>query len=207
MTELIKEDICIVLDVEFSSSNIITESILQLGFVAIKKNCSAYDLENNESWIVDKLSVCFDDRDKIKEDGVMNFWATFPQIYDRIKSESVSLEFGMRKVQEWLNELYENYNIVKFISDPAVADFPWFRCLYLKYCDQSLNKFPRLPHKCFDLDTVYELLADTHNMNKKDIINSTDTTRFQHTHYALDDAIKTAYEYLKLKQLFNLTKI
>lgn len=201
-----KEEICIVLDVEFISNNILTKSLTQIGLVAIKKNCSTLELEG-ETWIIDRLSVCFSDQDKIKDESVMNFWSKFPEIYNRIQSEALSEVDGMRNVQVWLNNLYRNYNIVKYISDPACVDFQWFRSFYLEYCDQSLNEFPYLPFKCLCLDAIYDVLADVKCISKKDIIHFTETERYKHTHYALDDALKTAYEYLKLKQIFQLSNI
>jgi hypothetical protein len=36
-------------------------------------------------------------------------------------------------------------------------------------------------------------------ISKQDIRDCYKSERFPHTHYALDDALKTAYEYLRLK--------
>lgn len=191
-----KPTITIVLDTEFESSNMIIGNFLQIGLVAILDDV---DLENldNDHWIVDSLSVCFEDQGKEKEKSALEFWDKFQDIHNKIKSESVPINFGMRRVQNWLNKLSKTYKISNFMADISCIDFAWFRNLYLTYCDQSDNTFI-LPYKAICQYSMEEALILT-GISKQDIRDCYKSERFPHTHYALDDALKTAYEYLRLK--------
>ena len=65
-----KPTITIVLDTEFESSNMITGNFLQIGLVAILDDVDLDHLDNDH-WIVDSLSVCFEDQGKEKEKRVI----------------------------------------------------------------------------------------------------------------------------------------
>ena len=65
-----KPTITIVLDTEFESSNMITGNFLQIGLVAILDDVDLDHLDNDH-WIVDSLSVCFEDQGKEKEKSVI----------------------------------------------------------------------------------------------------------------------------------------
>jgi hypothetical protein len=193
------EDILISLDTEFESSNIIEGNCLQLAFVAFLRQPSTVE---DDSWIVDKLSICFKDQGKKKEPACMKFWETCPTVYDRIQAEAEDLLLQMNKLQNWLNDLSLKYKIYNFVSDHSCVDFAWFRNLFLTHCDMSKNKF-NLPFKCICINGMLhamELMGYT-----KDEINKYCTTeRYQHTHYALDDAIEGAYYYLKLSEFIRM---
>jgi len=191
-----KPTITIVLDTEFESSNMITGNFLQIGLVAILNDANLENLDDDH-WIVDSLSACFEDQGKEKEKGALEFWDKFQDIHNKIKSESVPIDFGMKNIQSWLNKLSETYTISNFMADISCIDFAWFRNLYLTYCDQSDNKFI-LPYKAICQYSMAEALVLT-GIGKQDIWDCYKSERFPHTHYALDDALKTAYEYLRLK--------
>ena len=192
----IKQTITIVLDTEFESSNMITGNFLQIGLVAILDDANLANLDDDH-WIIDSLSVCFEDQGKEKDKSALEFWDKFQDIHKKIKSESIPIDFGMGNVQKWLNKLSETYNISNFMADISCIDFSWFKNLYLTYCDQSYNKFI-LPYKAICQYSMVEALLLT-GICKQDILNYYKSDRFPHTHYALDDALKTAYEYLRLK--------
>lgn len=191
-----KKKIKIALDVEFKSSNIITGECFQLGFVAFFENPDP-EMLSTDDWVADKLSVCFKSQSQDTEKNVMDFWSKFPEIYQRIESEAVEVSDGMKQVQNWLNNLYDNYNVTGFIAVLAAVDFPWFRSLYLTYCDQSLNRFS-LPYKCLCIDSMIETFVTVFGYDKKQMHAFCMSERYPHTHYALDDAMECAYYYLRL---------
>ena len=197
--EMELEPILIVLDTEFESSNMITGNFLQLGLVAIFDNVSIplCELDDNK-WLVDSLSVCMKDQGKEKEKSTMKFWSIFPEIHHRIQSEAIPIEQGMKQVQQWLNMLSTKYKISNFIADISCVDFSWFRNLLLTHCNMEENLFT-LPYKALCQYSMEEALIMTGIVNKQDIRNCYKQDRFPHTHYALDDALRTAYEYLLLK--------
>lgn len=142
-----KQNVLISIDTEFESSNVITGNCLQLGFVVIHDNPN-YDTLDEGSWIFEKLSLCFNEQeDKLKEESVVKWWSRFPDIYNKIKSESRDLKESMNELQEWLNFVYDKYNVIGFLADHSSVDMPWFRNLFLTYCDQSKTNF-RLPWGC-----------------------------------------------------------
>ena len=191
-----RKKITIVLDTEFESSNMINGNFLQLGLVAILNDADLDNLDDDH-WIVGKLSKCFKDQGKEKEKPVMDFWSKFQDIHDKIENEAVPIEIGMLDVQTWLNNLSDMYEITNFMCDISCVDFAWFRNLYLTHCDITNNKF-FLSYKglCqYSMEESLSLLG----VDKKEIYDFYKSERFPHTHYALDDALKTAYEYLRLK--------
>ena len=196
MSLLDKKKITIVLDTEFKSSNMITGDCLQLGFVAIFDEADLDNLDDDH-WIVSYISVCFLSQDKDYEDGVMNFWSNFPEVYNKIMSEAGPIDQKMYEVKEWLNNLSEAYEISNFMSDISCVDFTWFRNLYLTYCTTEGDKF-FLPYKAICGYSMEEALIIA-GIDKKEIRDFYQSERFPHTHYALEDALKTAYEYLRLK--------
>lgn len=195
---MMNNNIKIALDVEFKSSNLIKGDCLQLGFVAFLEN-PIENIDENDDWIVGKLSVCFKTQNQESEKNVMNFWANFPEMYQRIQNEAVPVEEGMCKVQQWLNEIYIKYNVTGFIADPASVDFQWFRSLYLTHCDQSLNTF-NLPYKALCTDSMLYVFVNVLGLNKAEIISKCSSPKYPHTHYALEDALECAYFYLRIMQ-------
>lgn len=194
-----KPNILISIDTEFESSNVISGNCLQLAFVAFLEEANPDD---NEDWIVDKLSLCFLDQEKQKNDNVMEFWSKFPEIHGRILSEAVDMKNAMLQLQVWLNELHRKYEVIGFLPDISTADFPWFRNLYLEHTDQKLTEF-FLPWDCICLSNMMKTLIVLGD-NWKDIKTFCTTERYKHTHYALDDAIECSYFYLKLKEYIKL---
>lgn len=188
--------ITIVLDSEFESSNMITGNCLQLGFVAILNDADLDNLDNDH-WIVSQLSVSFKSQNKEKDDSAMIFWSKFPDVYNRIASEAGPISDKMYEVKNWLNKLSETYQITNFMADISCVDFTWFRNLYLTYCDTRGDNF-NLPYKAICGFSMEETLILA-GFNKQTIRDFYHSDRFPHTHYALDDALKTAYEFLRLK--------
>lgn len=190
------EEIDIVLDVEFISSNMITGDCLQIGFVAIPHNNSC-DYYKDDKWILDTLSVCFLSQDKNTEPIVMDFWKNFPDIYNRIQSEAGPISDKMNEVKIWLNSLSRKYKIKDFVSDISCVDFAWFRNLYLTYADIGNDDF-RPPYSSVCTNSMEKVVKMFYT--REELRNFYDSERYPHTHYALDDAIKTSYEYMKLKE-------
>lgn len=189
-------DIDIVLDVEFTSSNIIMGDCLQIGLVAIPHRVKDEDIDKDE-WIIDTLSVCFLPQGKELEPGVMAFWSKFPEIRSKIDAEAGPITDKMNELNTWLNKLSEKYKIKNFISDIASCDFAWFRSLYLTHVKTTDNVF-ELPYISICTHSMEHVFAK--DESKDELKAYYKSERFPHTHYALDDAIKTAYEYLKLRK-------
>lgn len=169
---------------------------IQLGFVAIINDVNLDNLDDNH-WIVDKLSICFENQNKEQDQSVMNFWSKFPEVHNRIKSEAGPIRDKILEVKQWLNLLSSTYEITNFISDISCVDFSWFRNLYLTYSNTEGDIF-QLPYKSICTYSMEECLILT-CINKNQIREFYQFERFPHTHYATEDALKTAYEYLKLK--------
>lgn len=191
------DPITIVLDVEFKSSNMITGDCLQLGFVAIRNGVNLLNIDCKEEWFIDSLSVCFKTQMQDEERSVMDFWSNFPDVYKRIESEAGPISEKMKEAQDWLNALSEKYKIVDFVADISCIDFPWFRNLYLTYCDRSKNKFT-LPYKAICQYSMEQSLIMA-GFAKDEIKVWYQSDMYPHTHYAEEDALKTAYEYLRLR--------
>jgi hypothetical protein len=194
------EEICISIDTEFESSNVIDGNCLQLGFVAFRLSD---ELLMNDDWIVDKLSICFKDQGKKKEESCLKFWNEFPLIYERIIKEAEDISLQMLKLKNWLNELSGRYKIVNFIADYSCIDFPWFRNLFLTHCNLTEEDEFQLPYKCICVASMIHTL-EILGHNKKKINEYCKCSRYEHTHYALDDAIEGAYYYLKLREYIRL---
>lgn len=190
-------EIDIVLDVEFESSNMITGNCLQIGFVAIPHEVHDWEIESGE-WKLETLSVCFLSQEQDTEDNVMEFWSKFPEVYQRIKSEAGPILEKMNEVKVWLNKLSRKYKIKDFVSDIGCVDFSWFRNLYLTYSTTEGDNF-KLPYKSVCMDGMERVLKFFYSWEY--IQSYYNSGKYPHTHYALDDAIKTAHEYLKLKSL------
>jgi hypothetical protein len=200
-----KKNIIIALDTKFESQNIINGNCLQLAFVAFYENCENLDLFDTNSWIISQLSLCFKDQHKIKDYDVMKWWETHPNIYQKIYSEAIDMSIAMKKLQDWLNILTENYNVVNFVADYSCIDFPWFKNLYLTHCNQQLNKF-KLPLTSICIDNMKRTLIMM-GIKKEKIQHYCTHEKFKHTHYALDDALECAFYYVKLKEFINKIQI
>ena len=131
----------------------------------------------------------------------MKFWKDFKDIHDKIIKEGVEISKGMKTIQRWLNGIYSKYTIVNFVADHACVDMAWFRSLFLTHCKET--KF-NLPYSCRNTDDMVKDLILL-NFTKNEITEYCTNSLYPHTHYALDDAVQTGYEYLRLKQLFKKT--
>lgn len=194
-----KTKVVISIDTEFESSNVITGNCLQLGFVVILDDPD-YNKLDDGSWILETLSLCFKDQpDKEKDENVVNWWLKYPEIYKKIKDESKDIKELMIELQEWLNNIYEKYDVIGFLADHSAVDMPWFRNLFLTHCDQTKTNFV-LPWACKCTTNISETLVLL-GLTKPEIVKFCNTSKFPHTHYAVDDAIQCGYEYLSLKLL------
>lgn len=198
-----KRNISIFIDTEFESSNMITGNFLQLGFVAFYEDVEDPS-DSTLNWVADTLSVSFLDQGKQKDKSVMEFWAGFQEIKERIMSEAVEINSGFLQIQNWLNNLSERFNITNFVSGISCVDFSWFRNLYLTHTDQSLTRFS-LPFKSICVHTKYRTMLEF-GFQKEAIDNYCKSKILRHTHYALDDALEEAYYYLRMKQLIALAR-
>ena len=201
-----KQKVVISIDTEFESSNIINGNCLQLAFVVILDNPDYDELNNSESWILETLSLCFNKQeDKKTEENTTNWWKGFPEILERIKSESKDIKDSMNELQLFLNRIYSKYEVIGFLSDISSVDMPWFRNLYLIHCDQSKNTF-QLPWKCKCLENMIETLVLL-GIEEKEIEKFCKNEKYPHTHYAMDDAIECGYFYLRLKLFMKQFKL
>lgn len=187
------EKIFIAIDTEFEHECVILGNCLQLAFVAFRENL--IDINNKDTWLIDSLSVCFEDQNKLKDDRVMEFWSKFPEIHDRILSEARPIHEQMLKVEEWLLKLSEKYEIT-FLADIANVDFCWLKNLYMIYSNNTY----RMPYKCLCLNGMEEAMIIM-GFEKTTIREYCKCPLFVHTHYALDDAMETAHCYLAMKKL------
>lgn len=193
-----KQRVSIALDVEFEHISVKSGNILQLGFVVFLEDATNEMIVSNNDWIVDTLSVCFKSQGCDVSPNVMNFWSKFPAVYQRIQDEAVDIRDGFRTIQNWLNALYQKYDVVNFIADPACVDFQWFSSLYVTYCDQSLNTFS-LPYKCICVSTMFDEQVRIFGLDGDEFWKyCSDSNRFPHTHYATEDAMECAYMYLRI---------
>lgn len=193
------EEIIIAIDTEFESSNMINGNCIQLGFVAIiaKPN---FEITDDSEWLIETLDLCFEDQDdKLKEKNVMEFWNKFPEVRERIRSNSKPIGEQMIKLQLWLNDLSDRYIIKGFVADHSCVDFGWFRNLFLTHCDQLKSRF-NLPYKCFCTFNIVEVLKSLGYSNEY-LTEYCNNEKYPHTHYAVEDAIQTSYEYLRLQQI------
>lgn len=208
-TTVPKPKIIIVIDTEFESSNMMNGNFLQLGLVAILDDCELVNTTDttDKPWLVDTLSVCFLEQEgKLKEKSAVQFWKKFRDVYQRIKDESGPPVEKMRDVQIWLNDLAESYEIVSFMADISCVDFTWFRNLYLTYCvNMKRDKF-QMPYKALCQYSMEEALVLS-GVSKDEIYDFYQSDHLPHTHYALDDAIKCAYEFLRLKLFIQTRKL
>ena len=198
-TTAAKEKLIIAIDTEFEHESVITGNCLQLAFVAFQENLE--DIDNKDTWVVDSLSVCFEDQGLEKDPKIMEFWAAFPEIRARIGHEAKPIHEQMAKVQTWLTRLSATYEIT-FMADIANVDFAWLKNLYLRYCmNPSSTSSPySMPYKCLCLNGMEEALMIL-GFTKKQMKEYCRHPNFRHTHYALDDAFETAHYYLGLKKL------
>lgn len=143
------EKIFIAIDTEFEHESVITGNCLQLAF---KENLDNIDDKN--TWLIDTLSVCFEDQNKDKDPRVMEFWSKFPDIKEKIISEAKPINEQMLKVQQWIINLNNQYEIT-FVSDIANVDFCWLKNLYMLHCDSSLYRFP---YKCLCLNGMEQAM-------------------------------------------------
>ena len=197
-----KEDVYIAIDTEFESENVILGNILQLGFVVfvVPQSLTEEDLKKGE-WIREKESFCFTDQFKDKQGRVMDFWSKFPEIHKRIQEEALPIDEQFEKIQIWLNSMYSKYNVKHYVADHSAVDFPWFKNLYQSLNVDSLsNDNFRLPWKCLCTFNMKQVLLEL-GCDINDIYKQTTTEVFPHTHYATEDALQTAYEYLSLLRL------
>lgn len=200
MSETQKQNISIVLDVEFESSNMINGNIIQMAFVAIPNKYEGEDLLSKD-WIIDELSVCFEDQPgKVKEENVMAFWAKFPEVRERIRSEAGPISEKMQEVKQWLNRLSVKYNITDFVSDLSCVDFAWFRNIYLTYCTSEDSVF-EMPYSCICTSSMDKVVNNFMGYPRELQYLYDESIAFPHTHYALEDARKTGYDYIRLKML------
>lgn len=191
----VKQNISIVLDVEFESSNMINGNIIQMGFVPIPNRYEGEGLSSKD-WIIDELSVCFEDQPgKLKEESVMAFWAKFPEVRERIRREAGPISEKMQEVKQWLNRLSVDYNI----TDLSCVDFAWFRNIYLTYCTPEDSAF-EIPYSCVCTSSMDRVIIFMGHIGELDCLYDA-SSEFPHTHYALEDARKTGYDYIRLKSL------
>lgn len=194
-----KTQIYISIDTEFEDENVKTGNCLQLAFVAFKLEEGKREDLKRGRWEVDNLSVCFKDQFLTsKNENVLKFWEKFPDILERIHDEAVPIEKGINKIHLWLLDLMEKYTIVDYVCDISCVDFCWFKNLYLTY--QKENQI-KLPYKCLCTHNIKNTLLELNLISKSDLDYICYCSEFPHTHYALDDARLTAFEFLSLKNL------
>lgn len=197
MTEVEKKKIKIAIDTEFLSENIISGECLQLGLVAFYYD-SQVNLEQDD-WIVDKFSVCFSSQGKKINKETFNWWdCCFPDVLQRIKNEQVNIEKGMIDLHNWLSNLNKKYIISGYVADHSSVDMPWFRNLYLEYSplfDEPLN----LPWGCECTTNITKTIEKMYpDLKPKYLKKLCQNEKYPHTHYATEDALQTAYEYMVL---------
>ncbi len=188
-----KEKIFISIDTEFEHECVTTGNCLQIAFVAFRENLT--EIDNKDTWLIDTLSVCFEDQGKLKDERVMDFWSKFPEIHNRILTEAKPIEEQMLKVEQWLIKLTDTYDVT-FLADIANVDFCWLKNLYMVHSNNTY----RMPYKCLCLNGMEEAMIAM-RFNKTDIRAYCKCPLFVHTHYALDDAMETAHCYLAMKKL------
>ena len=120
-------------------------------------------------------------------------------MYQRIKREGKNIKEQMQVLQIWLNDLSSKYKINNFVADISAVDYSWFRSLFLTHCDQSLNTF-FLPYKCICTSNIVNVLLDL-GYSKMWIDNYSKSNKYPHTHYASEDALCTAYKFIRLKEI------
>lgn len=197
-----KEDILICIDTEFESPNIITGNCLQLAFVAFKSNATPE--ESDDDWVVDGLSLCFKDQGKEKDVDTMNFWSNHSKIHDDIISKGEDIKISMIKLQEWMYDLSQNYNLKGFVCDHSSVDFQWFRCLYTTHLDNTKPKI-FLTWRCNCTWNMTETIVKF-GYTRDEIKEYYKNENLTHNHFALDDAKNTAYQYLRLKMFIDNNK-
>lgn len=192
-----KTKVVISIDTEFLNSNIISGQCLQLGFVVIKYDATDENLKN-DSWLYETLSLCFKpQKDKFEDEKCATWWKNYPDIMEKIIGEAEDIEIQMKKLQNWLNNMYQKYYIVGFLADHSSVDMPWFRNLFLEHTNQEDTKFV-VPWSCICTANMTNTLI-LMGYNKNDIKKICSSEKYKHTHYAVDDAIECGYYYLKLK--------
>ncbi len=210
-----KEEVYISVDTEFESSNIINGNILQLGFCVFRiplnldynlnlKSVLNCNLGSNDPWLIDQKSFCFQDQGKMEDESCMEFWAKFPEIYKRIQDEALPIAEQFLKMQVWLNEIHDKYKVVNFVSDYVSVDYAWFKNLYLVYCDTSKDNF-FLSWKPICTSNIRKVLIDF-GFDKEELTKKCEDIKYPHTHYAMDDALETAYEYIVLSYIIKCTR-
>lgn len=201
-------DVYIALDTEFEGASVTQHNLLQIGLIAFKIHVREnITFENREQLndntpnfeIVDQASFCFSPQDgKISDPQCMAFWAQYPNIYARIKSEMRPIDEQFAAIQAWLINIYKQYRVIAFVADIAAADFPWLKSLYSQYCTAT-TAVP-MPYRCISTTDIRDTLAEIGMLSKTDHRDMLAKCPYPHTHYALDDALQTAYEYGALMQ-------
>jgi hypothetical protein len=205
----------IAIDTEFEGPSVTAHNLLQIGLVAFKlhtrENLTYETRENLNAFaekvadntpdieIVEHASFCFLPQEgKTCDPQCMAFWANFPDVYAHIKSEMRPIDEQFAAIQAWLAEIYKTYCVVAYVADIAAADFPWLKSLYAQYC-VATTAVP-MPYRCISTHDIRDTLADIGMLSKTAHREMLAKCPYPHTHYAVEDAMQTAYEYGALVQ-------
>ncbi len=196
---MVKEKIFLSLDVEADGPAPSVNNCLQIAIVACRYAYNP-DSTTTRDWVVSSIDLCLDPQDGRKESTftMTDFWAKFPAILAKIRENARHPIFQMQKLSDWLKELEQNYEIVRWVAAPAAYDWQWVNSVYHQY--EPTNAY-QIPYSCECMSTLRRAVG---YMGKDETAASdfmtAGTENLPHTHYALEDALEQAYKYLRLRK-------
>ena len=200
------QEIYIAFDVEADGPAPSVNNCLQMAFVAftIDGEISAAD---TSSFVVDTLDLCFESQPgKVSNADTMEFWGKFPEIYKKIAGNKKPVADNIIALSSWLNELSKKYKIVRFVAGPSSYDWQWVNNIYEEYPSSERYELP-YSAECSSSLTRALVYMGRDKAEIEEYCQQGADPYLPHTHYALDDALREAYCYTRLRKLLRETTI
>jgi hypothetical protein len=176
-------------------------SMVMIGMVAFLDSQEPGPIDD-DSWIYSKLEVCIEETSpKRNERCWSDFWTKNMHVWEHIQKNKIQASEAMTKISSWLESLSLSHTI-EFFAQPAAYDWQWFIHYYCTYGQD--NRFP-IPHKAHctsSLRLIPKLIGKIEEYDK-----FISTERYKHTHFALEDATRQAFEYIMAKEWFKKNMI
>lgn len=192
------KDIYISVDIESDGPCPGLHSMLSLG-------CAAFTIERE---LLSSFECNFEEIPEATQNPntMSEFWSVFPEMYAATRTNLVSPEEGMDKLQCWLNGL-KSHGRLTFVAYPSRFDMRWVDYYALRFLNVNENL---LGLGAIDVKTAASVVLkkpfrDTH---KKTMPKHWFTSDRKHTHLAIDDAIEQGEMAINiLREAYNLPQI
>ena len=198
----VKRPVIVSLDVEATGTSPVTSSVVMIGMVAVWGDARPDPATDRSEWVIDEKFWCLKQQHdrKPSEACWTEFWLKNMTVWDFIQQHQMDNAQAMQEISDWLRALNKDKLVLRleFVAHPASYDWQWLNCVYDEFGAAVRDKFP-LPYSITCSSTLDKLLRRTAS-NERAYTDFLKNNKMRHSHLAHEDALKQAYQYLRMLQ-------